>query len=129
MVTEERIIEALRQVQDPELRRSIVDLGMIRDLSIEDGAVSFTLALTVPTCPLSDQLTNAAREAVAALDGVREVTVRPGVMSDTERRAAFGINGPPPLAAGKQEVRHIIAVMSGKGGVGKSLVTALLALS
>lgn len=127
MVTKEAVIEALRPVQDPELRRSIVDLGMIRDVSVEDGAVSFTLALTVPTCPLSDQLTNAARQAAAALDGVREVTVTPGVMSDAERHAAFGIKGPPPLAGDKKDVRHVIAIMSGKGGVGKSLVTALLA--
>lgn len=127
MVTKETIIEALRSVQDPELQRSIVDLGMIRDLNVDDGAVSFTLALTVPTCPLSDQLTNAAREAVAALDGVRQVNVTPGVMSDAERRAAFGIGGPPPLAANRKEVDHVIAIMSGKGGVGKSLVTALLA--
>lgn len=129
MVTKEAIIEALRPVQDPELRRSIVDMGMVRDVEIDDGSVSFTLALTVPTCPLRDQIMNAARQAVAAMDGVRQVTVRPGAMTDAERRAAFGINGPPPLATQKKNVRHVIAVMSGKGGVGKSSVTALLASS
>lgn len=127
MATREEIFEALSQVEDPELRRNIVDLGMIRDLSVEDGEVSFTLALTVPTCPLSDQLTGAARAAVAALDGVRQVTVRPGAMTDEERRAAFGIAGAPPLVSRQKEVGQVIAVMSGKGGVGKSLVTALLA--
>jgi ATP-binding protein involved in chromosome partitioning len=109
MITKETIIEALRPVQDPELRRSIVDLGMVRNIQIGDGAVSFTLALTVPTCPLSDQLTGAARQAVAALDGVRQVTVTPGVMTDAERRAAFGIGGPPPLA---DEIRKMCATSS-----------------
>jgi ATP-binding protein involved in chromosome partitioning len=126
MATREEIFEALRQVEDPELRRNIVDLGMICDLSVEDGAVSFTLALTVPTCPLSDQLTGAAREAVASLPGVKQVRVTPGVMTDAERRAAFGIVAAPPPPVEKA-VSRVIAVMSGKGGVGKSLVTALLA--
>jgi ATP-binding protein involved in chromosome partitioning len=126
MATREEILEALSQVQDPELQQNIVELGMIRDLLVENGMVSFTLALTVPTCPLSDQLTGAAREAVAALDGVRQVHVTPGVMTDAERRAAFGIAAAPPAPA-ESAVSRVIAVMSGKGGVGKSLVTALLA--
>jgi Mrp family chromosome partitioning ATPase len=124
---EAKILEVLSRVNDPELNRSIVDLGMVRDLAVEDGTVSFTLALTVPECPLRDQMTEDARRAVKALPGVKNVLVTLGAMDEKERAAAFGQGEPPPLAVGHNHVRHVIAVMSGKGGVGKSLVTGLLA--
>lgn len=126
-VNESEVMQALSQVNDPELRRSIVDLGMVRDLVVEDGMVAFTLALTVPECPLRDQLVQDARAAVEALPGVREVLVTPGSMNEAERAAAFRQDEPPPLAAGHNQVSRVIAVMSGKGGVGKSLITGLLA--
>jgi ATP-binding protein involved in chromosome partitioning len=126
-VNDSEILKALRGVNDPELRRSIVDLGMVRDLVVEDGRVAFTLALTIPECPLRDQLVQEARTAVEALPGVKEVIVKLGAMNDAERAAAFGQGEPPPLAARHNAIRHVVAVMSGKGGVGKSLVTGLLA--
>jgi Mrp family chromosome partitioning ATPase len=126
-VNNSEILKALSRVNDPELGRSIVDLGMVRDLSVKDGRVEFTLALTVPECPLRDQLLQEARAVVKALPGVEEVLVTLGAMSEAERAAAFGRNEPPPLAAGHNHVRRVVAVMSGKGGVGKSLVTGLLA--
>jgi ATP-binding protein involved in chromosome partitioning len=127
MATEADILNVLSRVTDPELQRNIVELGMVHDLKIADGAIQFTLALTIPNCPLRDQLAEQARAAVKALPGVRSVIVTLGAMSETERRAAFGGGPPPPLAAPHNTIRHVVAVMSGKGGVGKSLVTGLLA--
>ena len=126
-IKESEVMNALKRVNDPELNRSIVELGMVRDLLIEDGVVSFTLALTIPECPLRDQLIEDARRVVKSLPGVRNVLITLGAMSDQERAAAFGPGGPPPLAAGHNRVQRVVAVMSGKGGVGKSLLTGLLA--
>lgn len=128
MPEKQEILEALRQVNDPELRRNIVDLGMVRDLKTNNGAVSFTLALTVPECPLRDQLIAEAQTAVAALPGVDTVSISPGAMTLEERRAVFGISGQLPPQPARNQVKKIIAIMSGKGGVGKSLVTGLLAV-
>lgn len=127
MITKSEVITALRRVMDPELRRSIVDLGMVRDLTVDNGLVKFTLALTIPACPLRDQLAEEARAVVKTLPGVKSVMVTIDTMSEAERSAVFGPAGPPPLAAEFNTIRHVIAVMSGKGGVGKSLVTGLLA--
>ena len=121
------IMNALRQVMDPELNRSVVDLNMIRDLSLRDGTVMFTLALTIPECPLRDQLVEDTRSAVKALPGVHEVHVTLGAMTEEERRAVLSDKDQPPLADGHNQIERVIAVMSGKGGVGKSLVTGLLA--
>jgi Mrp family chromosome partitioning ATPase len=112
---------------DPELHRSVVDLNMIRDLSLSDGTVAFTLALTIPECPLRDKLAEDARTAVQAVPGVQEVHVTLGAMTEEERRAVLGGKDQPLLAAGHNQIARVIAVMSGKGGVGKSLVTGLLA--
>jgi len=112
---------------DPELGRSLVELNMVRDLAVNDGAVTFTLALTVPECPLRDQLVEDARRAIEALPGVKNVAVTLGAMSEDERQAVLGGGRPTPLATNHNEVGSVIAVMSGKGGVGKSLVTGLLA--
>ncbi len=123
------VMNALKNVMDPELHRSLVELNMVRDLSINDGTVSFVLALTIPECPLRDQLQQDARTAVQALPGVREVQVVLGAMTDEERNAVLGTNEQPGLAAATNRIKHVIAVMSGKGGVGKSLVTGLLAMA
>ncbi len=125
MSNEKEILEALRQIHDPELRRNIVDLGMVRDLQTNNGTVNFTLALTIPECPLRDQLVAEARTAVANLPGVTEVNINLDAMNMAERRAAFGISS--QLSPESTQVKQVIAVMSGKGGVGKSLVTGLLA--
>jgi hydrogenase maturation protease len=121
-------MEALAQVIDPELRRNIVDLGMVRELETNNGTVRFTLALTVPECPLRDQLLAEARTAVSTLPGVESVHVTPGAMTLEERRAVFGISSQLPPKSTRNQVKKVIAVMSGKGGVGKSFVTGLLAV-
>jgi ATP-binding protein involved in chromosome partitioning len=131
MPSETEIINALRAVIDPELNRNIVDLGMVRNLAITpSGMVSFTLAFTIKGCPLKDQITRSAHKAVSALPGVNGVEIIQGEMTAGERQALFGekTNLPPRLAQFNQ-VRQVIAVMSGKGGVGKSSVTALLAVA
>ena len=120
-------MNALRQVMDPELHRSVVDLNMVRDLSVSGGTVAFTLALTIPECPLRDQLAADVSAAVQVLPGVQEVQVTLGAMTEEERRAILGTNEQPALAAANNRIDRVIAVMSGKGGVGKSLVTGLLA--
>jgi Mrp family chromosome partitioning ATPase len=117
-------MNALQKVMDPEIHRSLVELNMVRNLVVEDGVVSFTLALTVPTCPLSSQISTDARTAIQALPGVKDVKITLGAMTDEERNAVLGIT-PPQTASHK--IGRVIAVMSGKGGVGKSLVTGLLA--
>jgi Mrp family chromosome partitioning ATPase len=127
-LTEKEVLTALRQVIDPELRRSIVDMDMVRDVKVEDGHVAFTLALTIPNCPLREQIAMEARTAVAALPGVKNVVISLGEMTVEERDAALGSAGSPPLASGRNQIGAAVAVMSGKGGVGKSLITALTAV-
>ena len=127
MATNAEVMNALKKVMDPELHRSVVDLNMVRDLSVKDGRVSFVLALTIPECPLRDQLERDARAAVQPLPGVREVHIMLGAMTEEERRAVLGTKEQPALAVAANRVERVIAVMSGKGGVGKSLVTGLLA--
>jgi len=124
MTTNVEVMNALQKVMDPEIRRSLVELNMVRNLVVQDGVVSFTLALTVPTCPLSSQISTDARTAIQALPGVKDVKVTLGAMTDEERNAVLGITPPQTTA---HEIGRVIAVMSGKGGVGKSLVTGLLA--
>ncbi len=130
MATEEQIIKALATVTDPELHRSLVELGMVRDVQVKDAQVRFTLALTIPECPLKDQIVAEARAAVLALDGVQEVQVDLTEMTDEERRQ-IGLGGDKQAGVAERfnHIRRVVAVMSGKGGVGKSLVTALLAVA
>lgn len=128
MITPEQVLQTLQPVMDPELHRSIVDLGMVRDIVITDGKVAFTLALTVAGCPMRNQMARAAEMALMELPGVKSVEVTFGVMNAEERRAATGGNQPQPSKlAAFNRVGQMIAVMSGKGGVGKSSVTGLLA--
>ncbi len=130
MVTEEQIVEALAGVEDPELKRSLVELGMVRDVRVQDGRVTFTLALTIPECPLKDRIVAEAKAAVLALEGVETVEVNLTEMTAEEKRK-IGIGGvdQPGAAERFNHIRRVVAVMSGKGGVGKSLVTALLAVA
>ena len=129
MPTEKQVMEALQKVYDPELGRNIVELTMVRDLHIEpDGAISFTLALTIPGCPMKSQMEHDARMALMALPGVTSVKVTFGAMSEEEKKKIFAGGKPElPKLNSFNQVKRVIAVMSGKGGVGKSSVTALLA--
>ena len=131
MVTEANVRRALEGVMDPELHKSLIELGMVREVRIIEGSVGVTLALTTLACPLKDQIVGDVEKAVGALEGVREVEVDLTEMSDEERRR-IGIGVPQQekgAAEDLNEIRRVIAVMSGKGGVGKSLVSGLLAVA
>lgn len=126
MPSVEQVRQALTEVIDPELGRNIVELGMVRDIEIEDGNVHITSALTVMGCPLRDYLQQATREAAAAVPGVREVTVELTEMTEEERQQVMEQMSP---AMRFNRVGRVVALMSGKGGVGRSSVAALLAAS
>jgi Mrp family chromosome partitioning ATPase len=128
MVTPEQVRAALSEVQDPELGRDIVSLGMVRDVQVFEGRVSFTIALTTASCPLRGQLVQAARDAVGGLEGVRGVEVNVTQMTEAERQRLFAsLRQERPRPANR--VARVVAVMSGKGGVGKSYVAAMLAVA
>ena len=131
--TEDAVREALGRVIDPELRRSITDLGMVESIEIsETGAVTVGVLLTVAGCPLKDTITADARREVGGVEGVTEVQVRLGVMSDEQRaglrtRLRGGVAEPVIPFTQPGSLTRVYAVTSGKGGVGKSSVTANLA--
>jgi len=124
MPTIEQIQQALTQVIDPELGKNIVELGMARDIQIEEGDVTITLALTMKGCPLKQLLKEQTQAAAAAVPGVEWVTVELTTMAQDERQQ---LKDRLPTAISMNRIGQIVAVMSGKGGVGKSSVTALLA--
>jgi ATP-binding protein involved in chromosome partitioning len=114
---------------DPELHKSLIELGMVREVQIDGAEVRVTLALTTLACPLKDQIVGDVKAAVGALEGVESVEVDLTEMTDEEKRR-IGIGVPEKGAAEDLNVIHrVIAVMSGKGGVGKSLVSGLLAMA
>jgi len=132
MVEEPQVIEALRGVQDPELGRSIVELGMVHDVEVDAGEVRFTLALTTLACPLRESIVENARQAVLGLGNVEDVHVELREMTEEEKQQIWP-EKPQQQQAGVAEqlndIQHVVAVMSGKGGVGKSSVAALLAVA
>jgi len=115
---------------DPELQKSITELEMVRDVTIEDGQVHVVLALTTLACPLKDKIVADVEAAIAHLDGNLAIEVELTEMTNEERERLFGKrNEETPLAERLNDIRHVIAVMSGKGGVGKSSVAVLLAVA
>jgi len=128
MTTLDDIKQALGQVMDPDLNKSILELGMARDITFTDSVVTFTLALTTMGCPLRNQISQDARERLMELDGVRDVVINTREMSADEKKQVFG---EPELGTAEpyNHVKHVVAVVSGKGGVGKSSVSALLAIT
>lgn len=128
MVTKNEILATLTKVMDPELGRSLTDLNMVHDIDIQDGRVSFTLALTAPGCPMREQMASTSRSLLLTLPGVQQVEVKFRAMTDEERKNALGSVQPAlPKLNKLNHIKQVIAVMSGKGGVGKSSVTGLLA--
>jgi len=114
---------------DPELHKSLIELGMIRQVRVKEDRVEIALALTTLGCPLKEQIVGNVKQAIGALQGVQAVEVELAEMSDEEKRR-IGIGVPEKRAAENlNDIRRVIAVMSGKGGVGKSLVSGLLALA
>lgn len=129
MPTEQEVINALRPVMDPELGKSVVDLGMVKDIRITGHTVGFVMALTVPGCPLREQMANDARQALLALPDVKDVAINFRTMTEEERTFALGGRNQGPKLNSFNQVKQVIAVLSGKGGVGKSTITALLAVA
>jgi len=134
MVSVEQVMHALEQVMDPEIHRNIVELGMVREVKIKGQAVQVTVALTVPNCPLQSTIAADVERVVAGLgaDLKPQVTMTAMTPQEKERLVSkLRQNRQEPaqqsLAGRMNKVKSIIAVMSGKGGVGKSTTAALLA--
>ena len=147
MPTEAEIIEALRPVQDPELHRSIVDLGMVKQVAISGGDVTVLIALTTPGCPLRNEIQRRVSEGAGAVAGVSSVSLDFTAMTEQELAGLRQqLNGNPAATAGSQPAHghaegraipfadpasptRVLLIASGKGGVGKSSVTTNLAVA
>jgi ATP-binding protein involved in chromosome partitioning len=129
MPTSEQVTEALRTVIDPELRRDIVELEMVRSIDVHaNGVVDVKVSLTTPGCPIRSHFENGVSQAIHALDGVTGVNVTFDVLSGDEKAALGRKLGRAGLPEGAlAQVKNVICIGSGKGGVGKSSVTANLA--
>jgi len=130
MITDKQVLDALRGVMHPEIKRNLVELKMIRDVSVEDESVTLTLALPFAKVPIKDDLVRMVKGAVARLDATLQVEVNLTEM-DQKERAAFmtASEGGPKPAQSANKIANVVAVLSGKGGVGKSSVAALLAVT
>lgn len=115
------VLDVLRPVQDPELRKSLVELNMIRNVKIDGGNVSFTLVLTTPACPLREFIVEDCQKAVRQLPGITDVVV--DVTAETPKQKDL------PNRQGIPGVKNIIAISSGKGGVGKTTVAVNVAVA
>jgi len=129
MPTEEQILKALEVVIDPELRKSIVELGMVRSIEqADDGKVAVIVSLTTAGCPIRSHFETAVAEAVGPLEGVTGVSVSFDVLSDTEKGELQRKLGRGSLPEGAlAQVSNVVCIGSGKGGVGKSTITANIA--
>lgn len=129
MISEEKIIEALKEVEDPELHRNLVELGLIEKMEIAGDTVKLQVALTVPTYPMKDKIESDIVERLKRFDEVEEVQVKFTTMPPQKSQSLI-----ESLSKGSEEkesriskIKNVLAIASGKGGVGKSTVTANLA--
>ena len=129
----DRVRTAVAAVTDPELRRPLGELDMVRDITVVDGVAEVGIALTIVGCPAADRIERDVRDAAASVEGVSRVDVAVGVMSPDERRALTerlrGGRAKREMPFGPDSLTRVIAVTSGKGGVGKSTLTANLAVA
>ena len=116
-ITKEVVLKALGKVKDPEIGKDLVSLGMIDDVQVEGSKVSFTVNLTTPACPLRDEIRGSALAAVEALEGVSDVEIK------MDAKVPVGQKKSAP-----SNIKNVIAIASGKGGVGKSTVAVNLAV-
>ena len=133
MSTIDKVAEALEKVQDPELRRPITDLGMVDRVDFENGRLDLHVLLTISGCPMQDRLRSDITAAVDSIDGVDEVVLTFGVMNEKQRDHVKSVlrNGREKFIpfAQPDSLTRVIGISSGKGGVGKSSVTANLAIA
>jgi len=134
VITTEQVLDALKKVMDPEIHRNIVDLGMVREVQVNGADVKVTIALTVPNGPLQDTIAKDAAQAVDTLADGLNVEIVLTTMTEEEKQRLTDMlrrehqQKPEVSLAGQMnKVKSVIAVMSGKGGVGKSTTAALLA--
>jgi len=131
-VTRDLVDAALATVLDPEIRRPITEIGMVKGVEIASGSVTVSVYLTISSCPMQDTIANTVKEAVSEIEGVTEVNVVLDVMSDEQRTALREqLQGPVKEIRFNRpdSLTRVYAIASGKGGVGKSSVTASLAVS
>jgi ATP-binding protein involved in chromosome partitioning len=121
-LTEERVIDALRTVQDPELHRDIVSLGMVKNLAVGEGKVRFTVELTTPACPLRETIETDCKKALAAVGGITSLAIDFGAQVRGSKAGAGQTDLLP-------SVKNVVLVAAGKCGVGKSTVAANLAVA
>jgi ATP-binding protein involved in chromosome partitioning len=131
--TDDAVRRAVGSVVDPELRRPIAELGMLREIVVAGGVASVGIVLTIVGCPAADRITSEVRAAAASVPGVSSVDLSVGVMSPAERRelteSLRGGRAAREMPFGADSLTRVIAVTSGKGGVGKSTITANLAVA